>query len=150
MENEKELGFPIDSEGQGGLLLYSQGNQKAKALRLTSQQLDKVIDVGAKALPEAIDVLKGIVDIARIRAQSNANVETIEAETNRVVQITRVEIDRMRQSGENLRTRGEVVSAIVRSMTETVRALPDFDSQSRLALIESLKDILKLAVHGEA
>ena len=46
MENEKELGFPIDSEGQGGLLLYSQGNQKAKALRLTSQQLDKVIDVG--------------------------------------------------------------------------------------------------------
>lgn len=148
---DKQLGFPAGSEDKGGLLLYSRdGDKKAKALKLTSQQLDKVIEAGAKALPEAIGLLKGVVDIARIRAQSKASVETIEAETYRVVQTTRAEIDRMRQSGDNIKTRGEVVSGIVRDFTETVRDLPDFDSQARLALIESLKDILMLAVNSEA
>ena len=56
MKDERELGFPVDSEDRGGLILYSQGNQKAKGLRLSSQQLDNVIEAGAKALPEAIDV----------------------------------------------------------------------------------------------
>lgn len=142
-----DIQLPIDPDGRGGLFMAKRiGDHEVKAVHLTGQQMDKVID----ALPETISCLKGLIDIARIRAEARGSVEIIEAETNRVVQTTRAEIDRIRQNGEIILTRGEVVSRIIRDFTGALSSLPDFDSQARLALIESLKDVLKLAVEGDA
>lgn len=142
-----DIQLPIDSDGRGGLFIAKRtGDQEVKAFHLTGQQLDKVLD----SIPDAIGIVRGLVDIARIRAEAQGSVDIIEAETDKIVQTTRVEIDRIRQTGEHIRTRGEVVSRIIRDFTGALSSLPDFDSQARLALIESLRDVLKLAVDGDS
>jgi len=142
MSDRNEVGFSIGNQGKGGLLFSkNDGDGNIKALHLTNEQMDKVIEAGASALPDAMSAIKGIIDIARIQTQANARVMEVEAETDKIVRATRVEIDRLRQSGERIRSRGEVVTRIITEMTKALDPA-ELDAQSRLVFIQFMKDIL--------
>jgi hypothetical protein len=92
-------------------------------------------DVGA--------ILKGIVDIVKIRQQGTEDVKRLEAETSKIVQSTRVHIERLIQEGDSVRTRGEVVISIMSKMTEMLGLL---DSAAQGKLIDSLGWLVQAAL----
>lgn len=148
MINDKDLDLP--AKPMSGLLWVNRdGDKSIKGIQLSGQQLDQIIDIGSKNIPEIINIVKEITNIIRIKEQGKADVNRIESETRKAVAIAKSEIDRLRQVGDNIRTKGQVVSDIVRNVTEMLKTIPDIDSSSRMALIDSLSTILELAVKSD-
>lgn len=144
VSNSNELDLPAR---KGGLILASRdSDQSLKVLSLSDKQLSTIVDAGSKALPDVINTVRELINIARIREQGITDVRVIEAETAKAVAIAKIEIEQLRMVGENIKTKGAVVSDILKSVTEMLRSIPDIDVNSRAILISSLASILETAV----
>ena len=148
MIDNRDLDLPT-RQGSGLLWVNKDGDKSIKAIQLSGQQLDQIFDIGSKAVPEIMNTIKEITNIIRIKEQGKVDVNRIESETLKAVAIARGEIEKLRQIGDNIRTRGQVVSDIVRNVTEMLKTIPDLDSNSRIALIDSLSTILEIAVRPD-
>lgn len=148
MIDDKDLDLPT-RQSSGLLWVNRDGDKSIKGIQITGQQLDQIIDIGAKAVPEIMNTIKEITNIIRIKEQSKADVNRIDSETRKAVAIARSEIERLRQVGDNIRTKGQVVSDIIRNVTEMLKNIPDVDSNSRMTLIDTLSTILELAVKSD-
>jgi hypothetical protein len=113
----------------------------------TEKQMDMIVKAKTEAFVQGAQdvgaILKGIVDIVKIRQQGTEDVKRLEAETSKIVQSTRVHIERLIQEGDSVRTRGEVVISIMSKMTEMLGLL---DSAAQGKLIDSLGWLVQAAL----
>lgn len=112
----------------------------------SEKQRDAMIQAGSKAVEDIGSIVKDLVAIQKIKEQSNADIALIEAETRKIVQSVRVEIERQVQQGQDIRTRGQVAVDVIAQITSTIKEMPDLDAESRHKLIDSIFPLVQLAV----
>lgn len=115
-------------------------------LKLTEGQVDTVIQAGVKAADDFGAIVKDLVSIYKIKQQSEADIALIDAETKKIVQSVRAEIDRQVQQGQTIRTRGQAAIDIIAQITSAIKSMPDLDTVSRHKLIDSICPLVQLAV----
>jgi hypothetical protein len=108
-------------------------------VRLNDQQVSTLVDSGAKATEGMVSIAKDIVEIARINAQSRAEVAGIEARSRGMVDVLRAETDRVLASRKGIRSRGEAAALVIRTVMETI---PESDHASRQLAIEKLTEVV--------
>ncbi len=112
---------------------------------LTEKQVDRVIDISGEAVAHFADIAKSLVDIHRIKTQANADVARVEANTRAVVERIRAEIEKMAEEREALRTRGQISVDVIAGVTRALERIPDVDTGSRKALIDTIPRVVELA-----
>jgi len=112
---------------------------------LTEAQVNQIVIAGSKAVGDLGEIVKDVVAIFRIRNETAGAVECLDAQTRQIVVSAKAEIDRLVQSENHTRTRGQVVVDIVKMLPAALDAIPDVDSDSRRALIDSLRWLVEAA-----
>ena len=114
---------------------------------LTERQLDDVIKTAGQATKDLGEILKGLVNIAHTRANTDHEVAKVEAETRHIQAVARAEIERIMAHEKNVHTRGEAAHKLLVQLTEMVKLIPDSDASSRGRLIDALSSILSTVLH---
>ena len=110
-------------------------------IKLTEEQVAELVHTGAKAAGDLTEIGKSIVDIVRIREQSAAKVDEIEAQTRQVVAMLDRQIEAMKAQHEDLVTRGEISIALVRDLTRMLATIPVDDAATRQAAVAMIPDL---------
>lgn len=126
--------------------VYPAFSDRDKGLALSEKQMNQIIEAGSKMVSDAGEIVKDLVAIAKIRAEAGADVARIEASTRHLVASVRSEIDRLAQLEKNTKTRGQVVTDIIRQITLAMETIPDLDYASRHALIDQLRWLAEAAL----
>jgi hypothetical protein len=88
-----------------------------------------------------------VVDIARIKATSQAEVANIEARSRAMTEALRAETAYLMETHQGIRTRGEAVTLVIRSVLENI---PESDHGSRQQAITILNDLVANVVNSKA
>jgi hypothetical protein len=115
------------------------GASSTRRVLLNEQQVTTLVDSGAKVTEGLVSISKDIVDIARINAQSRAEVAGIEARSRAVVDVLRAETDRVLASRKTIQSRAEAAALVIRTVMETI---PELDHASRQLAIEKLSELV--------
>jgi hypothetical protein len=126
--------------------LYPLPTGGEQGTKLTEGQMDRVVDAAARMAGDIGEITKGVVAIYRIRAEAGADVARVEAATRQIVASARAEIDRLAQRESHTRTRGQVVVDVIKAVTAAMETIPDVDSTSRHALVDSLRWLAEAVV----
>jgi tryptophanase len=113
---------------------------------LTAGQIDRVVEAASKMAGYLGEIAKDVVAIYRIRAEAGADLARADAAKRQIVTSARAEIDRLVQRENYTRTRGQVVVEIIKAVTAAMETIPEVDSASRHALIDSLRWLAEAAV----
>lgn len=108
-------------------------------IRLNDQHVSTLVDTGAQVAGGIISIAKSVVDIARIKATSQAEVASIEARSRAMTEALRAETAYLMETHQGIRTRGEAVTLVIRSVLENI---PVSDHASRQQAITILNDLV--------
>ena len=100
-------------------------NDNDDRFSLIENQMDKLVDAAAKSVPEIINIFKDMIAIIKIREQNIADVEKIEAETNKHIESIRAEIQKMEQERKNIETKGDIVIHTLEKFTALIKIIPE-------------------------
>ncbi len=112
---------------------------------LTSQEFTSIIENTTKVAGGVLSIVKDIVEISRIQAQSNANVDDIRERSLAIERTMRVETERLLVERKGIRTRGEAAVSIINSV---LGQIPESDQASRQLALEKLPELVKLAARS--
>lgn len=124
------------------------GGSRGQA-QLTEAQRTRIIEGAFRIAEDVGAVVNGLVEIHRIREQSEGEVNRIEAQTRAVVVQTQAELEKLRAGGANTVRRGDVAVRIIQQVRELLEAVPDLEAPSRRALIDGLPLIISATLKGE-
>ncbi|WP_442809186.1 hypothetical protein [Trinickia soli] len=110
---------------------------------LTERHVDVLVDSGANLLACAGSIAKDLVEIARIRAESEAEVERIEARSRAIREAFRAEVDRLGAMRDIIGSRGDAAAKLIR---EVLTHIPESDQVSRQRAIEMLTKMIDSVV----
>lgn len=111
---------------------------------LTENQVARIVDAVGHLGPIAVELLR----IYRIRVEADADVDRLDASTRQEVAAARAEIDRLAQVESLTRMRGQVVAEVISAFTAALETVPELDTASRHALVDSLRWLVEAAVKG--
>jgi len=100
---------------------------------LKRKQADALIHVGTKAFADCVNLA---VEIVKIRARTDAEVDLINAKTSAMEAATRAELSRMKATESAIMNRAEVVTKVLGSITEVIKAFPETDTVNRASIVD--------------
>lgn len=103
---------------------------------LSQRQVDVLVNSGAKAVDGAIRIATGLVEIGKIRAHAQADVDVIEAKMRALQEQVRAEVNRLMARREMTIARGGVAVALINEV------LPNIPEQDRYRSLEELHEII--------
>lgn len=112
---------------------------------LTTQEFTSLVENTTKVAGGVLSIVKDIVEISRIQAQSNANVDDIRERSLAIERTMRAETERLLVERKGIRTRGEAAVAIINSV---LGQIPESDQASRQLALEKLPELVKLAARS--
>lgn len=116
---------------------------------LTDAQRTQIIEGSYRVAEDVGAIVKGIVEIHAIRAHSTGEIGRIEAETHKVIEQTKADLEKIRAKRENTRTRAEATTLIIRQVQKFLEGVPDLDLASRRALIDGLPKMISATLGAE-
>ena len=141
MNKDDELDLPSRPQQ-----IVVERSEKQKGISLTEDQVNRVIDIGGKAIVDIGEIAKSLVEIHHMRAKGEVAKELIEAETQAYVVRIRAQIEQMKAEQGNIRERGDAIVAVIDAVTRALEWIPDLDTQSRNDLINKLPELAESAV----
>lgn len=115
----------------------------ASRIPLNSNQVSSLIEKGGKVADGVMSIAKELVDISRIKAESQAEVAGIEARSHAMVAALRAETERLMEDRKGIRTRGEAAVALIKAVLE---AIPESDHATRQIAIIRLNQLVATVV----
>ncbi|MBZ5788836.1 hypothetical protein K8353_01850 [Burkholderia contaminans] len=109
----------------------------------TEQQVDVLIAGGTQAATNMLTIATNLSEIAKIRANSQAQVDQIEARTRQVREAFRAEVERLSVMRDTIVTRGDTAVKLIR---EVLAGIPESDPQSRQQALEMLTKMVEVVV----
>jgi hypothetical protein len=128
--------LPTPADGPAAVI-----QTESVGVKLNEEQVGELVHAGAKVAGDLTEIGKGIVQIVRIREQSRAKVNEIEAQTRQVVAMMDRQIEAMKVQHEDLVTRGEISIALVQSLTRTLATIPVDDAATRQAAVAMIPEL---------
>ncbi len=113
---------------------------------LNEQQVGQLIETSSKIVEGTVAIARDLVEIGRIRAQSQSEVEVIRARSQALVVVLRAETDRVMLEHDGVRTRSEAAISIIQAIMKNI---PEADQSSRVAAIDILNDLVKTVLATE-
>ncbi len=113
---------------------------------LTELQFARIVDAASRMAGDLGPIAKDVMTIWRIRAEAGADIARIDASIRQIVAAARAEIDRLTQVESHTRTRGQVVVDVIKAVTAALETVPELDTASRHALVDSLRWLVEAAV----
>ncbi|WNC92147.1 hypothetical protein RI103_28125 [Paraburkholderia sp. FT54] len=110
--------------------------------KLTERQLDVIVDSGA----QLVSIAAGVMDIVKIKAQTQHEVAQIEARSRAVREAIRGEIERMEAARETIVTRGDVAIKLTRAVLQD---FTEYDSATRQLALETLTKLVDSAINAK-
>lgn len=110
---------------------------------LTEQQVDVLIAGGTQAAANVVTIVANLSEIAKIRANSQAQVEQIDAHSRAVREAFRAEVERLSVMRDTIVTRGDTAVKLIR---EVLAGIPESDPQSRQHALEMLTKMIEVVV----
>ena len=107
---------------------------------LTEKQKDKVLDIAGDVAVGVVDVVKGLVEISKIRANSKAAVDKIEAETRKIQTTLDANIRILQERNKGIQDRSVFVRGLVQDI---LKGIPDHDNVSRRVALEQLPEMIE-------
>lgn len=114
--------------------------QEKSRYQLNEQQVDALIHTGSQVAGGVVQIAQSLLEISRINVTTQADVARIEASSRALVDKIRAEIDRLRESHQAIRTRGETTVSIIQA---TLQQMPEAD---RLKSMPHLEKLVTLAL----
>jgi hypothetical protein len=121
--------------------------QTDHSIRLNKKQVSSLIESGAKITEGILSIAGGIVDIARIKAESETEVAGIDARSRALVNVLRAETEHLMESNKGIRNRGEAAALVIRSVMESI---PESDSIARQHAIDQLPDLVRQVIANQS
>ena len=112
----------------------------APRTKLTERQIDVIVDSGA----QLVSIAAGVMDIVKIKAQTQHEVAQIEARSRAVREAIQGEIERMEAVRETITTRGDVALKLTRAVLQD---FADYDSTTRQLALETLTKLVDSAIN---
>lgn len=112
--------------------------QLVPRVSLKEQQVSSLIETGGKVAEGVMSIAKDLVDISRIKAESEAEVAGIEARSFAMVAALRAETERLMVVRKGIRTRGEAAVNVIKSVLENIPESDQASRQSAIALLNQL------------
>ncbi|AIO37598.1 hypothetical protein DM40_5763 [Burkholderia cenocepacia] len=109
----------------------------------TERQVDALIAGGTQAASNVLTIVANVSEIAKIRANSEAQVDQIEARTRQVREAFRAEVERLSAVRDTIVTRGDTAVKLIR---EVLAGIPESDQQSRRQALEMLTKLVEVVV----
>ncbi|WP_156814554.1 hypothetical protein [Burkholderia lata] len=109
----------------------------------TESQVDGLIAGGTQAAANMLTIATNLSEIAKIRANSQAQVDQIEARTRQVREAFRAEVERLSVMRDTIVTRGDTAVKLIR---EVLAGIPESDPQSRQQALEMLTKMVEVVV----
>ena len=109
----------------------------------TERQVDALIAGGTQAASNVLTIVANVSEIAKIRANSEAQVDQIEARTRQVREAFRAEVERLSAMRDTIVTRGDTAVKLIR---EVLAGIPESDQQSRRQALEMLTKMVEVVV----
>lgn len=113
---------------------------------LNERQVSSLIETGGKVAEGLMAISNDLIEISRIKAESQAEVAGIEARSSALVAALRAETDRLMALRKNIRTRGEAAAEVIRAVLENI---PESDIASRQSAVAILSQLVVAAVSGQ-
>ena len=117
--------------------------EPATVATMTNSERKILVETGADVAQGLVRTVTTLVEIHRIRVQADAEVATVEARTRQLEAAARGQLALLREQGEHLRDQGRLGLELVRSAPAILASIPDFDTQSRVAFLEGLPELLR-------
>ena len=117
------------------------GRQNAELVprvSLTEQQVSTLLETGGRVADGTISIAKDLVEISRLKAQSEAEVAGIEARTRAIVASLRAETERLIAVRKGVRTRGEVAVGLIKTILEKIPESDHVARQNAIAMLNQL------------
>lgn len=105
---------------------------------LTEQQVSTLLETGGRVADGVMSIAKDLVEISRLKAQSEAEVAGIEARTHAIVASLRAESERLIAVRKGVRTRGEVAVSLIKTILETIPESDHVARQNAIAMLNQL------------
>jgi hypothetical protein len=112
-------------------------------------QRTQIIEGSFRVAEDVGTIVKGIVEIHAIRAHSTREIGRIEAETHKVIEQTKADLEKIRAQRESTQTRAEATTLIIRQVQKFLEGVPDLDPGSRRALIDGLPKMISATLGAE-
>lgn len=112
----------------------------ARRSRLSEKQMDTLVESGARTMEGVVSIANGLVEIAQIRAQSNAEVAGIEARSDAMAKVMRAEVERLMAERKNIRTRGEAAALVIE---QVMKGIPEADGDARRQALSILPQLVR-------
>ena len=111
------------------------------------KQRTETIKAVARVASDVFNVVQELVAIQKIRANSEADIDKINAYTRQQVEIIRTQIDKTKVSQDGIRTRGQEIRGIIAEVTAALTQMSGLeDAKARSSLIDALPELARLAV----
>lgn len=117
--------------------------RRPAAALFTERQVDALIAGGTQAASNVLTIVANVSEIAKIRANSEAQVDQIEARTRQVREAFRAEVERLSAVRDTIVTRGDTAVKLIR---EVLAGIPESDQQSRRQALEMLTKMVEVVV----
>jgi hypothetical protein len=110
---------------------------------LSERHVDVIVDAGAHVVGTIASIAKDIAEIARIRADSQAEVAGIEARSRAISEAFRGEVNRLTAMRDIINSRGDAAAKVIH---EVLSLIPESDHVSRQKAIEMLTKMIETVV----
>jgi len=110
---------------------------------------DNKTEVYNQALTEGAKVVNKILDIVKLREQTDASLKTMDKQIELVERTTESEIKKMLAETDNWEKRFKMVSGILQEMTITVTTNKDLHPDVAKALVDTVKAMVINMTKGE-
>lgn len=107
------------------------------------QQAATLIDSGTNAIQAIAPIAQGVVEIWRIKQQSQADVAQIEAKSRAVCDALHAETNRLMVMKDTITTRGQAASALVRAVMQDLHRL---DPVAQKGVVDTLTQLVATVV----
>lgn len=112
----------------------------ARTTRFTEQQMDTIVQSGARVAEGVVSIASGLVEIAHVRAQSAADVANIQARSEAMVRVLRAETEQMMANRKSIRTRGEAAALVIE---QVMKCIPEADTEARRQAVSMLPQLIR-------
>jgi hypothetical protein len=112
---------------------------------LSEQQVNMLIQGGAVVAEQVVSAARDYLAIVRIRAESQATVDEIDARSRAVCNAIRAEADRLMVVRDTIKSRGDAAVQVIRAVMDSI---PETDHAGRKIAIEELSKLVTIAVSG--
>lgn len=145
MSDDKRLDLP--SRAPSSLARGNTRSSQPGGSGLSDKSKGKMVDAGVRLLGDAGKLARDLVAIQRIKNQSIAKVNEIDANTRQQVQVIRAQVEKVRVGHDGVRVRGQEIRGIIAEVTAALANLGEAeDAAARRALVAALPKLAELAV----